>query len=81
MMAGRCISAGHIAESSLRIQQTCMATGEAAGLASALSIDSGKTPKNLNGEKVASILQNERNKVKSPFPILKNVQKNKEELK
>jgi len=29
-MAGRCLSAEHRAEASLRIQQTCMATGQVA---------------------------------------------------
>ena len=31
LVAGRCISAEHEAQASLRIQQTCMSTGEAAG--------------------------------------------------
>jgi hypothetical protein len=48
LMAGRCLSAEHIAESSLRIQQTCMATGQAAGTAAALSLRAGVTPAALD---------------------------------
>ncbi|MDX9982277.1 MAG: FAD-dependent oxidoreductase, partial [Lentisphaeria bacterium] len=37
LVAGRCLSAGYMAQGSLRIQQTCQATGQAAGVAAALS--------------------------------------------
>ncbi len=47
LMAGRCLSASHAAESSLRIQQTCMATGEAAGTAAAMSINADVPPHGL----------------------------------
>jgi len=36
IMAGRCISSSHEAQASLRVIGTCMATGEAAGIAAAL---------------------------------------------
>lgn len=36
-MAGRCISATHEAQASIRVMGTCMATGEAAGIAAALT--------------------------------------------
>jgi hypothetical protein len=64
MMAGRCISAEHVAESSLRIQQTCMSTGQAAGTAAALSIQEKVSPKDLNTEKLINILEKDRNEVK-----------------
>jgi hypothetical protein len=47
LMAGQCLSASHVAESSLRIQQTCMATGQAAGTAAAMSIEQKLTPREL----------------------------------
>jgi hypothetical protein len=40
-MAGRCISCSHEAQASIRVIGTCLATGEAAGLAAALAVSSG----------------------------------------
>ena len=48
LIAGRCISATHIAESSLRIQQTCQATGEAAGLAASLCVMNNQLAREIN---------------------------------
>jgi hypothetical protein len=39
LVAGRCIAASHEAQASLRVIGTCLATGEAAGLAAALLAD------------------------------------------
>jgi hypothetical protein len=41
-MAGRCISCGHEAQASVRVIGTCLATGEAAGLAAALQVLHGR---------------------------------------
>ncbi len=60
LMAGRCLSAEHVAESSLRIQQTCMATGEAAGVAAALSLEAGRTPRELDPAAVVAQLEKDR---------------------
>ena len=60
LMAGRCISAEHVAESSLRIQQTCMATGEAAGVSAALSLRADTTPRELDPQIVVRQLETDR---------------------
>jgi hypothetical protein len=60
MMAGRCISAEHVAESSLRIQQTCQATGQAAGTAAALSIQAGVSTHRLDPQAVVAQLEKDR---------------------
>lgn len=41
LVAGRSISATHVAMSSMRIQATCYALGQAAGIAAACAIDDG----------------------------------------
>ncbi|MDQ1910304.1 FAD-dependent oxidoreductase [Paenibacillus sp. GD4] len=43
LVAGRAISATHVAMSSMRVQATCYALGQAAGVAASLAIDSGCT--------------------------------------
>ena len=60
LMAGRCISAEHTAQSSLRIQQSCMATGQAAGIAAALSLTQGVTPRELDAATVVAQLEHDR---------------------
>lgn len=44
LVAGRCISSDRMANSALRVQATCMATGQAAGAAAALAVRYGVTP-------------------------------------
>lgn len=70
LMAGQCVSASHMAESSLRIQQTCMATGEAAGVAAALSLKAGTSPRELAPERVVAQLEKDRD-VEPAFDVLK----------
>ena len=60
LMAGRCISAEHAAESSLRIQQTCMSLGQAAGTAAALSLQANTTPRELDPQPVLEKLERDR---------------------
>ena len=44
MVAGRCISSDRQANSALRVQASCMAMGQAAGVTSALAAKMGVTP-------------------------------------
>ena len=60
LMAGQCLSASHVAESSLRIQQTCMATGQAAGTAAAMSIELNVTPLELDPAPLLAQLAKDR---------------------
>ncbi len=57
LVAGRCISAGYLAQGSLRIQQTCMSTGQAAGTAAALSLQHDITPRRLDPALVTAQLE------------------------
>jgi hypothetical protein len=47
LTAGRCVSCTHIALGSLRVMVQCMAMGEAAGTAAALSLKDSVTPRKL----------------------------------
>jgi hypothetical protein len=67
LMAGRCISAEHEPESSLRIQQTCMATGQAAGTAAALSLARGERPDELDSQTLLQQLAADRDAVERPL--------------
>lgn len=56
LVAGRCLSATHIAQSSARMQVTCMATGEAAGVAAALCLQGNWTPRQINPQELRTEL-------------------------
>jgi FAD dependent oxidoreductase len=73
LVAGRIVSASYLAHGSLRIQQTCMATGEAAGTAAAMSIEAGLTPRELDPVRVASQVAEDRSKVGPAFEILRDL--------
>ena len=73
LMAGRCISAEHYAEASLRIQQTCMSTGQAAGTAAALSLKEGVTPRELDPMTVVAQLEQDRAAVEPAFESVRNL--------
>jgi len=67
LAAGRCLSAEHRAQASARIQQTCMATGEAAGLAAALSLREKTPPAALPASVIAEELRRIRSKIVPVF--------------
>ena len=56
LVSGRAISATHVAMSSARVMPTCFALGEAAGIASALSIDEDCKLKDISIQKLRELL-------------------------
>jgi hypothetical protein len=56
LVAGRCISSTFQAQSAIRIEPTCRAMGEAAGVAAALCIEAGCTPRTLNADTLLAAL-------------------------
>ncbi len=73
LVAGRCLSAEHEAQSSLRIQQTCMATGQAAGTAAALSLKQNVTPRELDPLQVVKQVDQDRAAVEPAFELCKEL--------
>lgn len=59
LVAGRCISSTHEAHSSLRIQPTCYALGQAAGTAAALAVRKGILPGDLNYHELVQSLHDQ----------------------
>lgn len=57
LVAGRCISAGHVAESGARAISLCVMTGQAAGTAAALSLRDGVPPARAPIGEVQSLLR------------------------
>jgi len=57
LVAGRCISADHVAHGSLRVMGTTMPLGEAAGCAAALCVAENVDPRQVPGEKVRALLE------------------------
>lgn len=56
LVAGRCISATFDAQAAIRIEPTCRALGEAAGVAAALCMEGNCTPRELAAEKLLAQL-------------------------
>ncbi|TNJ65456.1 FAD-dependent oxidoreductase [Paenibacillus hemerocallicola] len=57
LMAGRNISASHVAFGTTRVMATCAAMGEAAGTAAALCARNDATPRELYGNRLPELLQ------------------------
>ncbi len=53
LVAGRCIGADFVAQSSIRIQICCHSMGEAAGIAAAMCSTKSLLPGQVSGEEVA----------------------------
>jgi hypothetical protein len=72
LVAGRCLSAQRMAQGSLRIQQTCQSTGQAAGTAAALSLRAGVPPRELDPVELVRQLEIDRD-VEPAFEALKTI--------
>lgn len=59
IMAGRCISGSREAQSAFRVMGTCMAMGQAAGTAAALSVSEGQSFRTLDVIALRRILEND----------------------
>ncbi|MBN1686666.1 MAG: FAD-dependent oxidoreductase [Spirochaetales bacterium] len=57
LVAGRCLSTSHEAHASARVMGTCMAMGQAAGTAAALSVRGRTTPRALDSKKLLEALE------------------------
>jgi hypothetical protein len=60
LVAGRCISADHVAESSIRGISACMLTGQAAGVAAGLACKGKVSPSKINIQELQAILREQR---------------------
>jgi hypothetical protein len=56
LVAGRCVSSSFAAQAAIRIQQNCRALGEAAGVAAAMCVKSGKMANNVDIDGLRAIL-------------------------
>lgn len=59
LVSGRCISTTHEAMAAIRVMTTCMATGEAAGCAAAISIEHNTSLRNINIKELRQKLINQ----------------------
>ena len=57
LLSGRCISGTHRAHASYRVMAVCMATGQAAGTAAALSARAGVAPREVSVRDVQAVLE------------------------
>lgn len=65
IMAGRCVSASHVAQGSLRVMGTAMGMGHAAGTAAALAAAAGVQPRELDVAKLQATLREQNAKLGS----------------
>ncbi len=56
LVAGRCVSASHLALGAIRDQATCMSTGEAAGAAAAIAANRGIAPRKIDVKELQAAL-------------------------
>ena len=56
LVSGRCLGAEFLAQSSLRVQHSARASGEAAGIGAALSLAQGILPRDVDGSEVRAVM-------------------------
>lgn len=56
LVAGRCLGADFTAQSSIRVQHSARASGEAAGIGAALALEHNTAPRFINGEDVRAVM-------------------------
>lgn len=57
LVAGRCISADHVAHGRSRNMPACMATGQAAGVAASIAVNSNTTVRHISTDSLQAILR------------------------
>ncbi|SIT03015.1 FAD dependent oxidoreductase [Zobellia uliginosa] len=66
LVAGRCFSANHVAQSSVRSMGQCMVMGEAAGVASSMALQKGCAPIDIDTDELRAILKKQGALVDAP---------------
>lgn len=56
LVAGRCLGADFTAQSSIRVQHSARASGEAAGIGAALALENNTAPRFINGADVRAVM-------------------------
>lgn len=59
LVAGRCVSASAIGAAAIRVMPPCMAMGQAAGTAAAMSVKSGVKPRDLDSDALVAQLKSD----------------------
>ena len=57
LVAGRCLGADFYCQASVRVQQSARATGEAAGIGAALSLEKKMQPREIKGQEIKARMQ------------------------
>ena len=77
LVAGRCISGTHEAHASYRVKGPCLAIGEAAGVAAALSVRESVAPRKLDTQLLLTTLEEQGVRLSLPSETSKKVEDSK----
>jgi hypothetical protein len=67
LVAGKCMSGTHIAQSSFRVQPIVASAGQAAGVAAALCAEQGRQPRRLDPQEVRRLLRTKEHHLQLSF--------------